>query len=98
MVTKSEKVITIENYYKGMPCIFGTVLGKIVGESEAGSWQKINGVNMYSIPLFATPAGTVVKIGLAYLTKITAEGLDKLNEYESEIIKKGGTLYGGHLG
>ncbi len=93
-----EKIITIDNYYKGMPCMFGTVVGKIVGESEEGSWQKINGVNMFSIPLFATPARTVVKIGLSYLTKITVEGLGKLNQCESEIINNGGAVYGGHLG
>ena len=28
----------IEEYYKGLPCMLGEAVGKIVGESDEGSW------------------------------------------------------------
>jgi hypothetical protein len=91
----SENPIT--EYYKGMPCMLGEAVGKIVDESEDGSWGEINGVKMYSIPLFATPHGTIIKTGVMKLSKITDEGLQKLSEYEKQVIDKGDELYGGRL-
>ena len=45
----------IDDYYQGMPCMLGSVVGRIVGESEVGSWGDINGLKVFSNPLFATP-------------------------------------------
>jgi hypothetical protein len=87
----------VEEYYKGLPCMLGEAVGKIVGESDEGCWGKINGVKMYSIPLFATPHGTIIKTGVMKLSKITDEGLQKLSEYEKQVIDNGGELYGGRL-
>ena len=91
----SENPIT--EYYKGMPCMLDEIVGKIVDESIDGSWGYINGVKMYSIPLFATPHGTIIKTGVMKLSKITDEGLQKLKEYENQVIEKGDELYGGLL-
>jgi len=87
----------IDNYYKGMPCMLGETVGKIVDESEDGSWGQINGIKMFSIPLFSTPHGTIIKTGIMKLSKITDDGLAKLSEYEKEILEKGDELYGGRL-
>jgi hypothetical protein len=87
----------IEEYYNGLPCMLGEVVGKIVGESDEGSWGEINGVKMFSIPLFATPHGTIIKTGVMKLSKITDEGLQKLLEYEKQVIDNGDELYGGRL-
>ena len=87
----------IEEYYKGLPCMLGEAVGKIIGESDEGSWGEINGVKMFSIPLFATPYGTVIKTGVMKLSKITDEGLSKLAEYEKQVVDNGDELYGGHL-
>lgn len=91
----SENPIT--EYYKGMPCMLGEIVGKIVGESDIGSWGEINGVKMYSIPLFATPHGTLIKTGVMKLSKITEEGLKQLSEYEKQAIGDGEKLYCGLL-
>ena len=87
----------IEEYYKGLPCMLGEVVGKIVGESDEGSWGEINGVKMFSLPLFATPHGTIIKTGVMGLSKITDEGRQKLSEYEKQVIYNGDKLYGGCL-
>ncbi len=87
----------IDNYYKGMPCMYGEVVGKIGGESDDGSWGKINGIKMYSIPLFVTPHGTIIKTGVMKLSKITKEGETILLELEKQVIDEGGELYGGLL-
>ena len=87
----------INNYYKGKPCDLNGVFGKIVGESEAGSWGEINGEKMWSIPLFCTPHGTVIKTGVAYLDEITPSGLQQLEELEKQAKEKGNVLYAGYL-
>jgi hypothetical protein len=87
----------LDNYYKGMPCMMGEAVGKIIGESEKGSWGVINGIEMFSVPFFATPHGTIIKVGVLKLSKITEEGLIKLSEYEQQVIDKGDDLYGGRL-
>ena len=87
----------IEEYYKGLPCMLGEVVGRIVGESDEGSWGEINDVKMYSIPLFSTPHGTIIKIGVLRLSKITDEGMQILKEYENKVIEKGDKLYDGRL-
>jgi hypothetical protein len=87
----------IDEYYNGLPCMLGEVVGKIVGESGEGSWGQINGSEMYSIPLFATPHGTIIKTGVAKLSKITDEGLAKLLEHEQEVMISGKQLYDGKI-
>lgn len=80
----------IEEYYVGLPCMLGEVVGKIVGESDEGSWGEINGVKMYSIPLFSTLSGTVIKTGIRRLSKITDDGLKKLSDTQLQVV--GGLL------
>ena len=87
----------IDNYFKGMPCMLGEMVGKIVGEHPDGSWGEINGLKVFSIPLFATPHGTVLKTGVMKLSKITDEGMLKLLEYESQVDGSEFELYGGYL-
>lgn len=72
----------LDDYYVGMPCMLGQVVGKIVGESDEGSWGEINGVKAFSIPLFSTPHGSVIKTGFLKLSKITEDGLELLEKYE----------------
>lgn len=87
----------ITEYYKGLPCEFSGVYGRIVGESKKGSWGKINGVDMFSIPLFCTPHGTVIEIGVLRLTKINDNSMKKLLELEEEAIKENIIIYNGLL-
>lgn len=87
----------IKEYRHGLPCMLGEVVGKIVGESDDGSWGEVNGVKMYSIVLFATPHGSVIKTGVRKLSEITEEGLKKLEGYEDELKSKGETMYNGML-
>lgn len=89
----------IKKYEKGLPCMLGDVVGRIVGESEKGSWGSINDMEMHSIPLFATPHGTIIETGVFYLSEMTDEGMEQLLEYEMDALKKNGhgSLYGGKL-
>ena len=87
----------IDNYYKGMPCMLGETVGKIIGESDEGSWDEINGIKIFSIPLFFFFYGTIIKTGVMKLSKITNEGLQKLSEYEKQVLNEGKELYGGCL-
>lgn len=89
--------MTIKNYYKGMPCMLGEVVGKLVGESNEGSWGIINGVDMFSIPLFSTPHGTVIKTGVLKLSDITEDGMNRIIELEKQAIEDGVELYAGYL-
>lgn len=88
--------INITNYYKGYPCRLGEVLGRIIGESESGSWGEIGGIQMYSTPLFATPGGTIIKTGLAYLSDLRQEDFEKLSGFE-EYVTEISNFYGGKL-
>ena len=83
----------IQKYEIGLPCMFGKVVGRIVGESDNGSWGNINGQEVFSIPLFSTPHGSVIKIGVMHLSDITKEGMSKLKEYEDDAKSKGKKLY-----
>jgi hypothetical protein len=88
----------LKDYYKGLPCMLGETVGRIVGESDKGSWGKINGVEMFSMPLFSTPHGTIIKTGIMHLSNITDEGLKKLSEYEKKAIENENIeFYGGYL-
>jgi hypothetical protein len=87
----------IDDYYKGMPCVLRGIVGRIVGESEEGSWDTIGDKRMYSIPLFSTPHGTVYKTGISHLSKIDDMGLEKLNEFEKDALSKGGSFYANYL-
>ena len=87
----------IKKYEKGLPCMLGDVVGRIVGESEKGSWGNINDEGMFSIPLFSTPHGTIIEVGVLYLSEITDEGMEKLLEYEEDVKSKDDELYAGKL-
>lgn len=87
----------INDYYVGMPCMLGDTVGRIIGESDEGSWGRINGIDMFSMPLFATPHGTVIKTGIFYLSPITNDGNDKLSFYENLAKEEGIELYAGKL-
>ena len=87
----------IKNYTRGYACMLGEVIGRIVGESEDGSWGNINGVDMYSIPLFATPHGTVIKTGVLYLSEITPEAKEQLIAWEKELDEEGKEMYANKL-
>lgn len=87
----------IKEYKKGLPCMMGEVVGRIVGESEEGSWGEINGIEFFSMPLFSTPHGTIIKTGVMYLSEITDEGIDKLLKHEEDVKVSGDELYGGRL-
>lgn len=86
----------ITKYEKGLPCMMGDVVGRIVGESDEGQWGEINGTKMFSIPLFSTPHGTIFKAGLFYLNDISDEGMERLIEYEKQAEQEG-ELYDGRL-
>lgn len=86
----------IKKYEIGLPCMLDEVVGRIVAESGDGSWGEINGQNMYSMPLFATPHGTVFKTGVLKLSQITSDGLEKLREYDKELIESGSEMYAGY--
>jgi hypothetical protein len=88
----------IKKYKLGLPCMLGQVVGRIVGESEdMGSWGYINSERMYSIPLFGTPHGSIIKTGVLYLSEIDEEGMKRLEEYEKDAKEKGKELYAGKL-
>jgi hypothetical protein len=87
----------IKKYERGLPCMFGQVVGRIVGESDKGSWGYINDVRMFSIPFFATPHGSVIETGVLYLSEITEEGMVKLKEFEADAKAKGNELYDGRI-
>lgn len=89
----------IKTYEKGMPCMLGEVVGRIIGESDKGSWGYINDIKMPSIVLLATPHGSIIKTGVLYLSEITDEGMKKLLEFEIDALKKKGhgNLYAGKL-
>ncbi len=86
---------SIKKYELGYPCMWGEVIGRIVGESPDGSWGQFNGEKMFSIPFFATPHGSLTKLGIAHLREITEDGLIKLKELEEDAIKNKFNLYAG---
>lgn len=68
------------------------VFGRIVGFDETSAC--INGE--YAVVKFATPAGTVIRTGRAYLNKIvTKEDFAELEKYEELAKARGETLYDG---
>jgi hypothetical protein len=87
----------ISKYEKGYPCKMGNVIGRLVGESGEGTWAEINGMPCYSVPLFSTPHGTVIKTGLLRLKDLTEEDAKLLEEYEREVIEDRQEVYGGLL-
>ena len=87
----------IKKYERGLPCMLGQVVGRIVGESEKGSWGYIDEVQMFSIPFFATPHGSVIETGVLFLSEITEEGLAKLKEFEADAKAKCKELYDGRI-
>lgn len=59
------------------------MFGRIIGESEDGSWGEINGIQMFSIPLFSTPGGNVLKTGIIRIHDLNGQAdLDKLYKFE----------------
>ena len=87
--------IFIKKYEIGMACMLGKVVGRIVEESNEGSWGNINGQKMFSIILFSTPHGSILKTGILHLSEITKSGLKKLKMYEKELKKENKEMYAG---
>ncbi len=85
----------IQKHYKGMPCMYGEAVARVVGESEKGSWANIDGELVFSIPLISTPHGTVIEAGRLHIDDITEEGLIKLEAYEAELKESGKEIYAG---
>jgi hypothetical protein len=79
----------VDDYYKGMPCIHNNQLGRIVGESGKGNWDRIDNKRFYTIPIFATPHGLTSIAVITYISKISDEDLKKLNELEKDALSKG---------
>lgn len=79
----------INEHYKGLPCMLGDVVGRIIGQADDGSWStNENGNEIYSIPLFATPHGSIIKTGRFYLDKITDEGMKNWKHMKMILKKK----------
>jgi len=73
-------------------------VGRIVGQCEdEGSWGEINGIKAFSISLIATPHGSIIKSGLAFLDDLDKEGMEKLLGYEKELKDAGKEMYAGKL-
>lgn len=87
----------ISKHYKGLPCMLGEMVCRIVGEDEISTWGYINGERVPSIPIVCTPHGSIIMSGRFYLSEITEEGLQKLKDYETELEKEGKEMYGGKL-
>jgi hypothetical protein len=90
----------ISKYEVGHPCKLRTseavVLGRLVGESDAGSWGFVNGIRAYSIPLFATPHGTVIVTGVIHLEDLSSEESVQLEAFEEDA-KKQNKWYNGRI-
>lgn len=74
----------LKKHFKGLPCVFGEAVGRIVGESEKGSWGIINGIEVFSVPLFSTPHGSITYAGRFYLEEIDEDNMKKLLEFEED--------------
>ena len=86
---------SLKKYEHGYPCMIQDLVGRTVGESEEGSWGMINGENMFSVPVFATPHGTIIETGVLHLSEITDDGMITLLQYEADAKEKKIPLYGG---
>ena len=87
----------ISKYEKGYPCTLNGAVGRLVGESDGGSWGEINGIRVYSIPLFSTPHGTVLRTGVYHLNNITEDEMKRLLGHEEELKAKNEEMYAGYL-
>ncbi len=87
----------LKKHYKGLPCMFGESVCRVVGEHENGSWGEINGERVHSVPLIASPHGTILKAGRFFLDEITEEGMVKLLAFEQDALANNVELYGGKL-
>ena len=87
----------LKKHYKGLPCMMGEVVGRIVGEHESGSWGEINGEKVFSVPEFSTPHGTLIRTGRFYIDEISEEGMKRLLAYEEELKLQGKVMYAGRL-
>lgn len=77
----------ISKYEVGHLCKLESVLGRIVGESEDGSWGFVNNMRVFSIPLFGTPHGSVLKTGIVHLSDLTFEEEIRLRALEEDAKK-----------
>lgn len=87
----------ITEYRKGMPCTLQGMVGRIIGESDKGSWGDTWGFKCYSIPLFSTPHGTIIETGIVYLKEINIDELERLAEYENQLKQSNSIMYAGKL-
>ena len=85
----------LKKHYIGLPCMFGEAVFRVIGEHESGSWGNINGEDVFSVPLIATPHGTIIHSGRFYLDEITEEGMQKLIAFEEHAKDQGKELYAG---
>jgi hypothetical protein len=85
----------ITQYKKGYPCRFGGVVGRLLGESGEGSWSPDG--KFYSIPLFGTPHGTVIKTGIEHLDDMDEEGVNLLLHLEDRALTESKSFYAGYL-
>lgn len=77
----------IKQDYKGMPCMIGDIVGRILGEDDKSSSIKVDDKKLFSILLFSTPHGTIIKAGRFLFSKITKEGMEKLLEFEKDCLE-----------
>lgn len=88
--------IPLSGYYVGKPCVMqNQIVGRIVGESDQGSWGVIYGFKAYSVPVFGSPHGTLTECGVGYLGDCNEEQLKLLAEYEQDAKDKNLKLYAG---
>jgi hypothetical protein len=91
-ILKQKHMIT--NYFTGFPCKLGKdsegdiVFGRIIGETEKGSWNNVNDIDMFTIPKFCTPGGTVIETGLFSLYDLDDKDWEKLKDFEEQSADK----------
>lgn len=87
----------IKKNHIGLPCMLGEAVGRIVGYDENCATIDHNNHTFYSIILFSTPHGSIIKSGRWYISEITSEGMKKLIEYEEDAKSKDFNLYAGKI-
>ena len=82
----AEKALNpIELYIKGMPCMYGDAVGRLVAVHPIGEYVLKNGTMSHTHPIFMTPHGTALNPTIAYISKITNYGMQKLLIFEAEL-------------
>lgn len=87
----------IKENYIGLPCMLGETVGRIVGYGENCATIVHNNHTLYSVILFSTPHGSIIKSGRLYLSQITDEKMNTLIEFEKDAQSKEINLYAGKI-